>query len=334
MGKTVCLLNFLDPTECNHRGVVAEKSSDSLFALDVKGSVTIQKSYNRLHKPLMADHILALRSAVPPISGHKRSRVTDGVIEPRSKKPKSAVSRKEYERLKQIAYGGETLLKDIIKTDNAPEYDPWDTNTAQTEEDLRFSYLEKKKPIKAPSTLKRAPTSLVVGTGAFPAVAKPRPGTSYNPVYHEWDEALTAEGQKEVEAEKKRRMEAQLEKERMSRIAAVNEERVDIQTEDESAWEGFDSEYEGAGSLTKRRPERKTPAERNKIKRRKAIESQTKRDLPIKKKDQQAIRIKEIANKVEAEAEARMQAKSLSKLIPVKEADDRLLRRRKFGKDS
>lgn len=282
----------------------------------------------------MADHILALRSAVPPITSHKRSRVTDGVIEPRSKKPKSYVSRKDYERLKQIAYGGETLLKDIIKTDDAPDYDPWDTTTAQTEEDLRFSYLEKKKPIKAPSTLKQAPTSLVVGTEAFPAVAKPRPGTSYNPIYHEWDEALTAEGQKELEAENKRRTEAQLEKERLNRIAAVSEERDDIQTEDESAWEGFDSDYEGPDSLNKRSPQRKTPAERNKIKRRKATESQAKRDIPIKKKAQQAIHIKEIANKVEAEAEARMQAKSSSKLTPVEEADDRLLRRRKLGKDS
>lgn len=334
MGKAVCLLNFLDPTECNHRGVVAEKPSDALFALDVKGSATIQKSYNRLHKPLMADHILALRSAVLPITSHKRSRVTDGIIEPRSKKPKSDVSRKDYERLKQIAYGGEISLKDTIKTDDAPNYDPWDTTTAQTEEDIRFSFLEKKKPVKAPSTLKRAPTSLVVGTEAFPAVPKPRPGTSYNPIYHEWDEVLTAEGQKEVEAEKKRRMEAQLEKERMNRIAVVNEERDDIQTEDESAWEGFDSEYEGADFLKKRRPERKTPAERNKIKRRKAAESQTKRDLPIFKKAQQAIRIKEIANKVEAEAKARMQANSLRRLIPVKEADDRLLRRRKLGKHS
>lgn len=334
MGKPVCLPNFCYPTERNHRGIVAEKPSDALFTLDVKGSATIQKSYNRLHKPLMADHILALRSAVPPITSHKRSRITDGVIEPRSKKPKSDVSRKDYERLKQIAYGGEKLLKDIIKTDDVPNYDPWDTTTAQTEEDIRFSYLEKKKPIKAPSTLKRAPTCLVVGTEAFPAVPKPRPGTSYNPIYHEWDEALTAEGHKEVEAEKKRRMEAQLDQERMNRIAAVNEERDDIQTEDESAWEGFDSEYEGAYSLKKRRPERKTPAERNKIKRRKATESQTKRDLPIKKKEQQALRIKEIVNKVEAEAEARMQAKSLSKLVPVKEPDDRLLRRRKLGRHS
>lgn len=326
--KTICLLNFKAPTECIYRGVVAEKPSDALFTLDVKGSATIQKSYNRLHKPLMADHILALRSAVPPVTSHKRSRVTDGVIEPKSKKPKSGVSRKDYERLKQIAYG--KSLKDMIKADDA-DYDPWDTTTVQT--DPRFSHLEKKKPIKAPSTMKRAPISLVVGTKAFPAVAKPRPGTSYNPVYHEWDEALTAEGQKEVEAEKKRRMEVQLDKERLDRIVAINEERDDIQTEDESAWEGFDSEYEGVESLKKRRPERKTPAERNKVRRRKAAESQAKRDLQMKKKAQQATRIKEIAKMVEAEADARMKANSSSKLIPVEMIDDRLLRRRKLGND-
>lgn len=281
----------------------------------------------------MADHILALRSAVPPVFSHKRSRVTDGVIEPRSKKPKSDVSRKDYERLKQIAYGGEKYRKDIIKTNDAPEYDPWDTTSVQTVEDPRFSYLEKRKPVKAPSTLKQAPISLVVGTEAFPAVAKPRPGTSYNPVYHEWDEALTAEGQKEIEAEKNSRMEAQLAKERLDRIVAANEEKDDIQTEDESAWDGFDSDYEGADSLKKRRPKRKTPVERNKVKRRKAAESHAKRDLQMKKNAQQAIRIKEIAKKVEAEAEARMEANSLSKLIAVEEPDDRLLRRRKLGKD-
>lgn len=333
MGKTICLLNFIASADCNHRGIVTEKPSDALFTLDAKGSAAIQKSYNRLHKPLMADQILALRSAVPPVSSHKRPRVTDGVIEPRSKKPKSGFSREDYERLKQISYGGEKLLKNIIKTDDAPDYDLWNTTTVKTEEDSRFSYLEEKKPIKAPSTLKQAPISLVVGTEAFPAVAKPRPGTSYNPVYHEWDEALTAEGKKEVEVEKKRRMEAQLDKERLDRIAATEEERDDIQTEDESAWEGFDSEYEGAEHLKKRRPERKTRAERNKVKRRKAAESQAKRDLQMKKNAQQATRIKEIAKEVETEAEARMEANSLKKLIPVGEADDRLLRRRKFGKD-
>lgn len=281
----------------------------------------------------MADHILALRSAVPPVSSHKRSRVTDGVIDPRSKKLKNDVSRKDYERLKQIAYGGEKLLKDIIKTDDAPDYDPWETTFVQTEQDPRFSFLEKKKPVKAPSTLKQAPISLVVGTDAFPAVAKPRPGTSYNPVYHEWDEALTTEGQKEVEAEMERRVEVQLDKERLDRIAAANEERDDIQTEDESAWEGFDSEFEGVESLKKRRPERKTPAERNKVRRRKAAESQAKRELQMKKKAQQATRIKEIAKRVAAEAEARMEVDSLGKLMPMEEADDRFLRRRKLGKD-
>lgn len=281
----------------------------------------------------MADQILALRSAVPPVSSHKRSRVTDGVIDPRSKKLKNDVSRKDYERLKQIAYGGEKLLKDIIKTDDAPDYDPWETTFVQTEQDPRFSFLEKKKPVKAPSTLKQAPISLVVGTDAFPAVAKPRPGTSYNPVYHEWDEALTTEGQKEVEAEMERRVEVQLDKERLDRIAAANEERDDIQTEDESAWEGFDSEFEGVESLKKRRPERKTPAERNKVRRRKAAESQAKRELQMKKKAQQATRIKEIAKRVAAEAEARMEVDSLGKLMPMEEADDRFLRRRKLGKD-
>lgn len=281
----------------------------------------------------MADKILALRTAVPPVDSHKRTRLTDGVIEPRSKKQRNNISRKDYERLRQIAYGGQTAPKDIIKTDDEPDHDLWDLACGQTEEDPRFSFLERPKPIRAPQTLRKAPISLVLGTEAFPAVPKPRPGTSYNPIFHEWDGLLTIEGKKEVDAEKKRLREAELEKDRQNRIAAAQEERHDIQTEDESAWEGFDSEYEGADSLKMRRPERKTPAERNKVNRRKVAERQAKWDLQMKKTAQQAQRIKEIANEFETEAKDRIVAKSSGKAPALEGADDRLLRRRKLGKD-
>lgn len=242
------------------------------------------------------------------------------------------MSHKEYERLKRIAYGGEAVSKDIITTDAAPDHDPWDLVSTDTERDLKFSYLEKPKPIRAPRTLKQAPISLVAGTAAFPAVAKPKAGTSYNPVFQDWDRLLTEEGEKEVEAERKRRREAELEAERLNRITAAQEERDDIQTEDESAWEGFESEYEGTEWLKKRRPERKTPAERNKMKRRKDGERQAKWDLQMKKRAQQAHRIKEIAKTVDAEAKMRGIAKPKGEVLASEEADGRILRRRKLGK--
>lgn len=314
-------------------GIIAEKTSDALFTVDTTGSDSIQKSYNRLHKPLKADQILGLRSAVPPVDSHKRARVTNGITEPSSKRRKSGrVSNKEYERLRKIAYGGETVSEDMIKTDAAPGHDPWALVSAETEQDSKFSYLEKPKPIRAPSTLKQAPISLVVGIDAFPAVARPKAGTSYNPVFQDWDRLLKEEGEKEVEAERERRREAELEAERLDRIATAQEERDDIQTEDESAWEGFESEHEGAQWLKKRRPERKTQAKRNKAKRRKDAERQSIWDLQMKERAQQAQRIKEIAKTVDAEAAARGIAKSRGEVPALKEADDRILRRRKLGK--
>lgn len=276
---------------------------------------------------------MSLRSAVPAVDSRKRARVTNGIIEPSSKRRKTGgVSHKEYERLRKIAYGGETVSKDVINTDAAPEYDPWGLVSAETEQDPKFSYLEKPKPIRAPRTLKQAPISLVAGTDAFPAVAKPKAGTSYNPVFEDWDRLLTEEGEKEVEAEQKRRRAAELEAERLDRIAAVQDERDDIQTEDESAWEGFESEYEGAEWLKKRRPERKTQAERNKVTRRKDAERQSKWDFEMKKRAQQAQRIKEIAKSVGAEAKARAIARSHGEIPALEDPDDRVLRRRKFGK--
>ena len=314
---------------------MAEKPSHALFTVDTIGSDSIQKAYNKIHKPLKADQILALRSAVPPVNSHKRSRVTDGVIEPNAKKQKkNGISPKEYERLKTIAYGGETVSQDVIKTDGAPEYDPWAPTINDTEQDSGFSYLEKPQPVKAPLTLKEAPISLVAGTGVIPAVTKPKPGISYNPVFQDWDQLLIEEGKKEVEAEKLRLRNAELEKEKLNIISKAQDEIDNVQTEDESAWEGFDSEYEGGEWLKKSRRERKTPAERNKIKRRKIAERQAKVDIEMKRRANQAQQIKNIAMKVEAEAKAIEASKLEVAAVPSEEIDDRILRRRRFGKHS
>ncbi len=270
---------------------------------------------------------MTLRSAITAIDSHKRSGVTDGVIEPSSKRrKKNGVSPKELERLKSVAYGGAGVPKDVVKVDGA-DYDPWDLKVE--EHDPRFSYLEKPKSIKAPQTLNEPPISLALGTDALPAVTKPNGGLSYNPEFQEWEQVLTEEGAKEVEAEKKRLKEAALEQARLDIIAAAQDERDDYQTEDESAWEGIESEYEGGEWLKKRRPERKTPAERNKVKRRKEAERQSKRGAGRNVRAQQVQKIKDIAEKVEAEFKARTVIN-----VDNKDADDRVLRRRKLGKDT
>ena len=313
-----------------HSGVIAEKPSCELFTLDPTGSVAIQKSYNRTHKPLKADQILAQRSAVPAIDSRKRPGVTDGVLEPSKRRKGNGVTPQQYERLKNRAYGGEAVPKDIIKADGVPEYDPWEEVVDVP--DPRFSYLEKPKPVRAPRTLKEAPISLLEGAKAIPAITKPKAGLSYNPTFHEYDKLLTEEGDKEVEAEKKRIREAKEEEERQARTEAAENERDDIQTDDESAWEGIESEYETAEWLKKRRPERKTPAERNKVKRRKAAERQMKHDAEMKRRAQQSERIKAIALEMKEQGGETSVAIVESEESSDEEIDDRMLRRRKLGK--
>ena len=256
------------------------------------------------------------------------------MIVPSSKRRKTdGVNPREYGRLREVAYGSQSV-KDVIKTDDAPEYDPWAVNPE--EEDPKFSYLEKEKPIRAPRTLKEAPISLAAGKGAVPAVPAPKPGTSYNPVFHDWDALVTAEGEKEVEAEKKRLREATLEQERLARIAAAEKERDnDIQTEDESAWEGFESDYEAPEWLKKRRPERKTPSERNKIKRRKEAERREKWEKKEKERETQQKQIGEIIKKAKEvqKTKALVKVKGEGEGAEQQEVDERVLRRRKLGKD-
>ena len=222
------------------------------------------------------------------------------------------------------------MPKDIVKADGVPEYDPWEEVTIT--EDPRFSYIEKRRPIRAPSTLREAPISLLEGAKVMPAVMKPKAGLSYNPNFEDWDQLLVEEGEKEVKAEKKRIQEAKEEQERLARIAAAQEERDDIQTEDESVWEGFDSEYEAAEWLKKKRPERKTPAERNKIKRRKAAERLARHEARFEREIQRAKEIQVITAKMR-------KMNNLELMRPIDEAatsfdseiDDRYLRRRKLG---
>ena len=258
--------------------------------------------------------------------------MTDGVLEPSSKKRKTnGVSRKEYERLRNRAYGGENTVKDIVRTDEVPEHDPWAEHD-QEKLDPKFSYLDKRKPIRAPNTIKEAPVSLLDGAKVMPAVVRPKAGISYNPDFQDWKELLIKEGQKEVEAEEMRIQQKIAEEERLAKIAAAQNEPDDLQTEDDSVWEGIESEYEGAEWLKKRRPERKTPAERNKIKRRKAAEGQAKHDAEMKKVSRQALEIKTIAKQLEAQAAEKAREINPGGHSSDSEIDDRILRRRKLGR--
>ncbi|KAL8967371.1 MAG: hypothetical protein Q9197_005462 [Variospora fuerteventurae] len=329
-------------------GVVAEKASETLFTLDATGSDQIRKSH-KTSKPLKADEILAVRSAVTAVSTHKRLGVTDGLTEPSSKRRRSnGVSFREHERLKKLAYGGESVRKDVVETDEIPSHDPWaPTHSECSERDPQYSYLDPPKSIKPPSTLQKAPISLLASAASLPAVPKPKAGISYNPVYQDWDALLTSAGTAEVAAERKRLADAAAEQEKQAFIAAAQNEREnnDYKTEDESAWEGFETENEVAEWLKKKRPERKTPTERSKVRRRKEAERQAKWEAQMKKREKQARQIGNIAKDVEKEAKAKAKASSTAVIVAKigddddsgddgdrEGIDDSVLRRRKLGK--
>jgi hypothetical protein len=196
--------------------------------------------------------------------------------------------------------------------------------------------LEKPKPVRAPKTLKEPPISLLEGVKPLPAVPKPICSHSYNPVFTDYDALLLSEGDKEILAEKKRLREAHAEKELSLRIDTATKEEDNRLTEDESAWEGIESEFE-ALELKRKRPERKTPAERNKVKRRKEAERKAKHEAEMKRRMKQGERIMDIIKETKAE----LAEKSIEgvKGGPKDSSDnddeelgDRVLRRRKLGK--
>jgi hypothetical protein len=318
-------------TNIIYRGVVAEKPSEELFTLDVIGDPEVEKVSRKKRKPLKADEILAQRSAIPAVDSRKRvnSKVTDGVIEPKTKKQKGDwVSNKEWDRLKQVAKDS----KPVAKQDGEIQHDPWgDSPEISNIDDSKFSFLPKTKAPIVPVTLKTAPISLAANGKRIPAVKKPEGGVSYNPSFEEWDSVLVTEGAREVEAEKKRIEEAEKEAERQRLVEEAQGDDGQVKSDDESAWEGFESEYEKPEWLNKKRPERKTQAQRNRIKRRKEAERRARWEAKMKQKDEQAQLVKDIAQRLEEQEEIRKQLQINNDSSD--EGDDTVLRRRPLGKN-
>jgi nucleolar protein 53 len=324
-------------TDFGTRGIIAEKDSDDIFTLDVAGDVAIQKRILKVSKQLKASEIIAQRSAVPAVSMRKRpgEGTTDGLIQPKRQRT-SYVSHKELTRLRKIADGqqGEALVE-ITEA----SFDPWDAqkDVEEAVQDPRFSFLEKARKKKAPSTLKQKPISLAANGKSIPAVKKPEGGYSYNPMFTDYEERLTAEGEKEVAAEKSRMAVVEAERIRLEAAAKsaaeaeAAEARAELsEWEEDSVWEGFESGTEDV-RLNAKRPERKTPAQRNKIKKRKEEELKAKMAADIKKKNEQAARIKQIAKEIIVKNKSRALA-LLQNDDSSSDGDDLELRRRKLGK--
>jgi len=274
---------------------------------------------------------------VPAVTLRKRpgDKTTDGIVEPKRQRT-SYVSHKELMRLRNIA-DGRYQGQDVVQvTDLA--YDPWDEQRdihAQVQ-DPRFSFLPKPEKKRVPKTLRHKPISLAASGKAIPAVKRPEGGYSYNPTYAEYEERLLTEGEREVAAEKKRLATAEAERLKLEAAAKsaaeaeAAEARRDLsEWEEDSAWEGFESGTEDL-KLSAKRPERKTPAQRNRIKRRKEEERKAKMAAGIKRKHEQAAQVKKIAK--DMVERGNVSALVMPENDSSSEGDDLELRRRKLGK--
>lgn len=253
-------------------GPLNEKASEELFALDTVGSKEIAKKYD-LGKPLKVDQILAQRSTVPAVDGRKRPgrELPTGMYEPASKRRKEAwVSKKDVQRLKKTI-NTTSHSQDNEGPEEQPNFDLWDVAPVPTPADS-LEYVPKPQKKVAPPTLKKAPQPLTANGKAVRPVQQPKAGSSYNPDFDEWNAAIVQAGDEEVVAEKKRLQEAEREAEKQARIQAAIADEYAGRTDDESAWEGFETEDEDNKALKKKRPTRKTPAERNKAIRKKEAE--------------------------------------------------------------
>ncbi|KKA28303.1 hypothetical protein TD95_002999 [Thielaviopsis punctulata] len=317
-------------------GILAEKESKDLFDIDTKGDADSKKSIPTRLRGLKADEILAQRSAVPSVSMRKRaaSKVGDGLVETKRLR-KDWVSHKDLSRLKRVADG----QHDSIEVHDA-SYDLWDANAEPEPLSKKngFNFLPEPSKAKLPRTMKEMPISLAANGKAIPAVKKPAAGFSYNPTFESYEDRLKEESAKALEAEKQRL--AQEEADRLKAEAAARsaaeaeaaEAKLDMsEWEEDSAWEGFESGVEDAKSAKK--PQRKTQAQRNRIKRRKEEEQAAKHKKAMKQKHEQLRQLKKISKEVaEKEAALALAKAAAGAESSESEGDDTVLRRKAVTK--
>ncbi|EPE10740.1 p60 domain containing protein [Ophiostoma piceae UAMH 11346] len=325
-------------------GLVKEQESDQLFQVEDTGDLEVAKKLSKkFTKGLKADEILAQRSAVPAVSARKRKgegKTTDGVLETKRVR-KDYISHKELVRLRQMADGHHESTVEV----NDASFDPWavtDTSVVLSNSERSFSFLPKPRAPKAPVTMAHAPISLAANGKPIPAVAKPKADMSYNPSFEAYEARLTEEGAKAVEAERKRLAGEEAERVRMEGVArsaaeadAAAERELLSEWEEDSAWEGFQSGLENEEVTTAKRPKRKTPAQRNKINRRKEAEAKKRHDAIAEHKKEQTKHLAKLLAEDKFKHEqalALAAAESSSGESDDEEGDDNVLRRRQLGK--
>ena len=323
--------------------------SDALFQTETTGFAAHGKEqWHRkiAHAPTKADEVIGARSKIPALGTHRKTEEqgvgNGGLVS--GKRKRNAVSRAELERLKKFAYtNGKAVQPEVMQTSEGATYDPWagDEDRAPPQSGAERSFIAQRRPLREPVTLRRPPTAMTTSGKPVPNVHKPAAGRSYNPAFPEWSALIERAGEKEVDAEKRRLQKEQEEREQevRARAAAREVERQEKEAAEagvsdyESEWEGFQSEADETGKslLSAKRPRRKTPAERNRVIRRKQAEALEKHEAKRKEREKQERRIDEIRKEMERQRELQewegfgSEAESADEV----EAEDDVLKRKK-----
>lgn len=278
--------------------LLADAQSDALFQTDTAGDAAERSRQRSKYGNLKADQIIAARSKVPAVSAVVRPGDDDSTAAGALKRKRGEkLSYRELERLKKLARERRLGHRDVVEVKDEAEHDPW-AAPAPVPEDPNTTFLKKPQAIREPVTLRKGPQAATVDGKAVPNVRKPNAGRSYNPKFEDWSALLEQEGEKEVEAEQRRRDAAAKQQEREEAAARSAREAEEQENEDtdaadayESEWEGFQSEAEAsdvdAATLKAKRPQRKTPQERNKIQRRKKAEALERHESRMRQREQQ-----------------------------------------------
>lgn len=258
-------------------------------------------------------------------------KTTNGLI-PAKRQRTNWVSHKELARLKNVADGQHENTVEVRQA----TYDIWDAPVVEKTKN-KDDFIPEETKAKAPKSMKQQPISLLESGKHVPAVQKPSGGYSYNPMFTDYEVRLAEESEKALETERKR-LEAEeaerLKQEASARSAAeaeAAEARANLsEWEEDSEWEGFQSGVEDERPSTKR-PQRKTQAQRNRIKRRKEEEQLAKHKAALKARRTQEHRLKEIIEEVD-EKDRNKQLVLAQESDSDSEVDDTKLRRKQLGK--
>jgi hypothetical protein len=159
---------------------VAEKPSEELFALDATGSESIQRAYNKTHKPLKVDEILAQRSAVPAVDSRKRSsdKIFDGIVPVAKRQKKDWVSKRDVKRLKESIKGGAVVPTGEADVEESAQFDLWDQPAVVTQRDVQPGLPPQRSTKIPPPTLRQAPIAMTANGKPVRSVQTPKESAS------------------------------------------------------------------------------------------------------------------------------------------------------------